>query len=353
VEELAYALTRVEPPVVSSWVGGGGNKNARRPLREKRFLKKGEGRAAVSLDKYKSYEIGGGAIEDQEKWGAGGAGKVGEGQSQTRRGRGGERSRDVTSNAHTPTMGTAPAKHRGCSSGVDAGSSRVAVEERSESGITVSLGFLIACNGVAEIVEGGEGRIGQAWKALQDPLAADTVLGVVHVEQEKEQGRGRGAKSERARSKSRDKREAPCTRSSNMRHSLSRDGRRGEGNNSSDSMGNNTHVSRASTAAEEGGAHVGIDAQNPAKPFLKRKTKSVPVSNGPTKWGHVKSKVDDKFKGFPPVTHIGGFHTQDTALRNLPVGPRSGSQSARGGGAGGGGGGGVGGGRGGGGLFYP
>ncbi len=55
MEELALALTRVEPPVVSLVAGASA---VRKPLREKKFLKKGQGRAAVPLDNYKSNEVG-------------------------------------------------------------------------------------------------------------------------------------------------------------------------------------------------------------------------------------------------------------------------------------------------------
>ena len=57
MEELAVALTRVEPPVVSSLIAGANAGAVRKPLRERKFLKKGEGRAAVPLDKYKSNEV--------------------------------------------------------------------------------------------------------------------------------------------------------------------------------------------------------------------------------------------------------------------------------------------------------
>jgi hypothetical protein len=71
----------------------------------------------------------------------------------------------------------------------------------------------------------------------------------------------------------------------------------------------------ASGEADGHGTSLGVavekaegEGQRAPKPFLKRKTKSIPVSNGPTTWGHVSSKVDNKFKGIPPVTHVTGVH---------------------------------------------
>jgi len=73
----------------------------------------------------------------------------------------------------------------------------------------------------------------------------------------------------------------------------------------------------------QGGAGFGAESQKAAKPFLKRKTKTIPVSNGPTNWDRVTSKVDAKFK-VPCVRSQGsGFGVRVllcalASLRSLP-----------------------------------
>jgi hypothetical protein len=68
------------------------------------------------------------------------------------------------------------------------------------------------------------------------------------------------------------------------------------------------------SAPEEGAAAScsgggGGDVQKAPKAFLKRKTRSVLVLNGPAKWDHVTSKVDAKFKVRYSDTHMYGSST--------------------------------------------
>ena len=260
VEELAHALTRVEPPVVSSLVSGTAGRLVRKPLREKKFLKKGQGRAAVALGKYKSNE-----------------GDVQEGRG-----------------AHVPPSPVEPV--------------RDAVEEKGlgrgkiPGGVSGSLGFVVPDSaqdgaGVDRQVErrdsserrdaskAGDG-VGDdgGWFAQDAAPESNAVVPPAACERQRESEREReNAPGEMVKPRSRDAKAGG--KGASVRDSVAA------------AMGpksaGGAHWEEEGGQGSEGG---GAESQKAAKPFLKRKTKSVPVSNGPTNWNHVTSKVDAKFK---------------------------------------------------------
>ena len=282
VEQLAHALTRVEPPVVSAMDRALGAGPSRKVGRERMFLKKGQGRAAVSLDKYKANKAGAfeGGLES-----AGGAGSVRSRKSLADRAVGSARSGAGALNANSP----APRQLLGATSAPTAEAAVIdgAAHEADPSSSSVQVYW---GGGVSPKREGGSRGAGGG-SPEHDVDMRFNVLG------------GRRDASAGSAVDSR-----PATR----------DGK-GTQSPKTSAAKNLKWLACPHESPRKGVKSAWADAgerdegdKKAAKPFLKRKTKSVPVSNGPLTWKNVSSKVDARFKGIAAATNVATTHGNPT-----------------------------------------
>ena len=290
IEELCHALTRLEPPVVSA-LASGASGSARRPVREKKFLKKGQGRAAVPLDKFnKSHDQG---VEE----GGDGVGRGGTRQ----RSRRSTRDRGVM-----PSTGSAQGQQQGARSPrlSSMQAADAAVEVCAVEGVTTSIAPALKeqCGPDGEgrpAPREGTAKTAHAWQSGAPPSPSPSQpMSVSDTDRMGVREQQRGF----SRPVGRDSRhrEGMQEAQAGLDHGPLK-GALGGASASGEAVGHGTSLGAAVEKAEGEG-------QRAPKPFLKRKTKSIPVSNGPTTWGHVSSRVDTKFKGIPPVTHVTGVH---------------------------------------------
>ena len=306
VEQLAHALTRVEPPVVSAMDRALGAGPSRKVGRERMFLKKGQGRAAVSLDRYKANKAGTleGGLEI-----ASGAGSVRSRKSLADRAVGSARSGAGALNANSAT----PRQLLGATSAptAEAAGSDGAAHQADPSGSSVQVYW----GGSVSPNRGGGSRGAGGGSPEHDVDMRFNVLG------------GRRDASAGSAVDSR-----PGTR----------DGK-GTQSPKTSTAKNLKWLACPHESPRKGVKNAWADAgeadegdKKAAKPFLKRKTKSVPVSNGPLTWKNVSSKVDARFKGIPTATNAatthgnpkrGGEHVAEPAPTTRQVGGASRSKS--------------------------
>jgi hypothetical protein len=293
VEELAYALTRLEPPVMSATGASAHAENNKKP-RKKTFLKKGQGRAAVPLDKYKPKRVG--QNDDQDRTG-------GEEKDGNAGNTGGPRAQDhsmltcqESQRGSAAEAARTQAAGRGCAEQQHAPTHKE-LGPSPAGKVSLDVVRFVGGEGYADDQRDGDWMEGK-WLALA-PVATtqESSLGMESRGKREDKTQHGIGDSESARKDVMPSSSIGVQERAWSSGSPQRDGRPGSGNLV---VNRRLKIATEPGAGDEGGngsvEGKGPDVPKIAKPFLKRRTESVPVNNGPLTWNHVKPKVDAKLK---------------------------------------------------------